>query len=315
MTYPVPPGNFSSEEFDKWLNQHSQDERSTDPVVRLAQACFKNQVSEVERLVSQYEIDVNLCCGLAPEVNRNGDVPSTALQHACRHGYLRLVKTLVKVGANVNAPNTKDNAIPLLHYPPIEVAYDNNQLEVINFLIESGAEVNSLKNNEPLPSRIVRYLIYGDPHFFLNALQLLVNNGGDIDHSNEKGLTPLAEAFEMEARPELIRFLVFNGARTNSIKLKETVTKMRRQGQLTALVKVRDQALKELSSVKPMLNQFEFLTPLGKDVGTIIHDFLLDVDLLTKDQKIALPKLCCKIGKEKRKKRKAISASSVISKL
>lgn len=311
MTHSISPREFNPEEFDKWLHQHSHDDTSANPVVRVAQACFNNQVKEVERLVRLNHIDVNLCSGLALNPDGTGYLPSNAIQHACRHGQLSLVQSLVKLGADVNAPNLSDLSKPNLHYPPLEVAYDHNHLNVLKYLIDCKAHVNSLIENQPLVSSIIRRIIYGDRRFFPAALQVLIDQGGEIDYPNEKGLTPLSEALATKTCSRLIRFLIYNGTRIYSIGLEEIVIKANYQKYYASLVTVRSLALKQLSLVRPKLDEFEFLQFLGHDCKNLVHDYLIDTDLLTKDQKKELPRLCLKIEQNsKKKKENALLPSS-----
>ncbi len=294
MAFPIQPIDFSSEEYDKWMAHHANDQASTDPVVRVAQACFANKVPLVRCLLSRNKIDVNLCNGLAPQVEGAGVVQSTALQHACRHGLLPLVKLLVKAGADVNASNTPTNSVPFLDYPPLEVAYDNNRIKVMRYLIEAGAKVNVLKDKVPLPSRIATQVVYGDPRYFPSALQLLVDHGGDIDCPNENGATPLHLACSKGDRPDLIRFLIFNRANTSSQEMNAAIANGKVHAIFNLAVSIRNQALLELSPVKPLIANSLSLLPLGRDVRNVVHDYLLDVDLLQEAQNKELPATCYK---------------------
>lgn len=291
--------NNSSEEYAKWVALHKSDEKSTDPAVLVAQACFKNQIEDVERLLSTYQINVNLCCGWSSDPNGENFFPSTLLQHACRHGLLKLVKVLVNAGADVNAPNTSNHSIPLIHYFPLEVAYDYNRFEVMGYLISQGAKVNVLKDSIPLTSRIVSLIVKGDPRLHPKVLQLLLNEGGEIDCPNEEGFTPLKEALDHDAPSALIRFLIFNGANVNAKGVQEIAKKKKRIELIDSLVKVRDQALTKISLVKPELEMSSVLESIGKDARRLIHEYLIDMKLvMTKEQRIALPKTCFAIEKD-----------------
>ena len=61
------------------------------------------------------------------------DTGETPLFTAAREGYLEVVRFLVESGANKDQGTTDDGMMPVL------IAADEGHLEVVRFLVESGA--------------------------------------------------------------------------------------------------------------------------------------------------------------------------------
>lgn len=125
--------------------------------------------------------------------NENGD---TFLIAASRQGSLKIVKSLICYGADVNAKNNDGRTALML----------TSNLEIAKLLIDSGADVNA-KNNDGGTA-----LIWADK---LEIAKLLIDNGADINAKDSLGHTALTQAVNWD-RLEIAKLLIDNGADTKN---------------------------------------------------------------------------------------------------
>jgi hypothetical protein len=72
------------------------------------------------------------------------NVKASILWHCCRATSLKMIKTLVENGADVNSNNEINLGIT-----PLMVACAKNRLDIVKFLVQSGANIHQKdKNNE-----------------------------------------------------------------------------------------------------------------------------------------------------------------------
>ena len=91
--------------------------------------------------------DEHCCLGLllaGADVNTRDDNGHTALEVAVRRGHLNIVKTLIEYKADVNPDITTCSSLPL--HAAIE--NENFQLDIIEHLLNAGAEVNLRRWND-----------------------------------------------------------------------------------------------------------------------------------------------------------------------
>lgn len=133
----------------------------------------------------------------------------TPLQAASRRGNEELVRTLVGMGANVNAAPSED----YYEMTALQGAADSGNLEVVRFLVEKGADVNA----PPAESGGMTALQAAACKGSLQVVQFLLQHGADID----------SDAAEIEGRSvllaavhtgdmKLVQFLIDEGANVNA---------------------------------------------------------------------------------------------------
>jgi len=117
--------------------------------------------------------------GLGPDCeDRNGLTP---LQHAVFNNRLNVAILLLRNGANVKRPGPRQATL-------LEEAYNQENLEMMDVLLEHGKKLDQAKKNELLIRAVVtnRY----------REVELLLNYGADPDFSGQAGNTGLFYAVE-----------------------------------------------------------------------------------------------------------------------
>jgi ankyrin repeat protein len=121
------------------------------------------------------------------DVNARFKFEQTALMYACE-GSLSAARVLIELGADVNAiGNFGSNAL--------FVAIGNKQNEIVELLIQNGADIHSeststLNNGRFNSSPIVYAVAVSN----LTAVKLLLENGANPNTKNRNGDTPLGRA-------------------------------------------------------------------------------------------------------------------------
>ncbi|MCJ7580275.1 MAG: ankyrin repeat domain-containing protein [Candidatus Aminicenantes bacterium] len=128
----------------------------------------------------------------------------TPLHFAAQGGFKEIVEFLLEKGADVNAHNIADET-------PLHYASALKHGEVVDFLIARGAKLNSrtLDGSTPL-------------HYAVNpgnseTIRILIEKGADIHSRNNKGLNPLDLAFEFDLN-DIILLLISKGCSYTPIK-------------------------------------------------------------------------------------------------
>jgi len=153
----------------------------------------------------------------------------------------KIVKLLIKKGANINAKTKKGNTPlheaveniilvsknlpdPIKKFPPHLQKHFKNQLEIlvdkepliVEYLIENKVNVNAQNNqgNTPLHIACKRHLPEN-----LKVVKRLIENGAEINAKNADGKTPLLMAGTLIGYPKIrfkiVKYLLENGADPN----------------------------------------------------------------------------------------------------
>ena len=149
----------------------------------------------VQRLIN-LGTDPNCTLPPGPRQSKNG---KTAAYIAAKHGHLRTLELLHRLGADVNKP--KDNGCT-----PIYVAAEHNQSEAIALLYRLGADVSKSKPFDGFFPMLIATQFHN-----LNCVIALYEAGADISQKNFQGQTPLIMAIQKEDKP-IERFLRSKGA-------------------------------------------------------------------------------------------------------
>lgn len=116
-----------------------------------------------------------------------GEQEVTPLTYAIQQDQYKMVKLLIKLGADVNQPC--NNKPPLIH------TVDGNKIKIAKYLIKKGASVN---DTTPTGNTA---LIYTAVQGEVEMAQLLVHNKIDINKTNQAGKTALDYANEFNNQP------------------------------------------------------------------------------------------------------------------
>jgi ankyrin repeat protein len=242
----------------KWVNTSGTD---IDGVADLSNSDLEDSLPLLENPPPDYDPD---------ELS-----PWTPLTIACFVGHLDVVKCLVELGAEVDLKFERpDMMISSLHYAvgaghrdiaqhllaagaDIEafdgiagtvlqyaINFEENTLEMLKFLVESGAQVN----RDDQFGRSVLIVAASDGN--VNKVKYLVESAGaEIEKTDRRGRTALVHA-STEGHVEVVKYLVAKGARMDVVEY---------ENGWTALI---------LASVRGHLETVKFLVRRGSSLDT-----------------------------------------------
>ena len=140
---------------------------------------------------------------------------STRLYEACRKGDLETVKTLLKLGANVNTKSMAD--MTPLHVASLGIPKEQSiQPELIKHLIQQGADIEATVNGvTPLDIASL-----GEPN--IEIVKTLIAAGANLNPGNATRTLKSALKFT-DDNSELVEILLQNGAKIeqNPVDLKD----------------------------------------------------------------------------------------------
>lgn len=137
-------------------------------------------------------------------INAKDETGRTPLHWACRGVHLEIVEYLIENGADVNARD--NNNITPLH----SLAF-RGQTDCIELLIKNGVDIGT-KDASGLDALF--YAAYGGQK---GATEVLIRNGATINTRNKNGLTA-ADIAKYEGHAELARFLISMGVKLTPVK-------------------------------------------------------------------------------------------------
>ncbi|TDP85636.1 ankyrin repeat protein [Halanaerobium saccharolyticum] len=166
-------------------------------------------------------------------INEKTNYGDTAMLYAAKFGDVELIHFLIDKGAKV-IDKDDDNITTLMHasrynnYEVVKTIIDkdarvnkrdssgrnaiyyaatyNTDSKIINLLVENGADVNS-KNKKGL-TPLMRASAFNN----YEVVKALIDHGADINSKTESGFTPILYAAKYSNNPEVIDILVENGA-------------------------------------------------------------------------------------------------------
>jgi pentatricopeptide repeat protein len=138
--------------------------------------------------------------GISVDSPMSEDDGYTALIAACENNHLEIVRFLVENGANVNSVR-KD------HYTLLFIACNNGNLDIIRFLVEHGADVNDTSTTVGVPV-LTRACAKGD----LEIVRFLVEHGANVNAITKSGGSSALIVACIKGHLELVRYLCQNGA-------------------------------------------------------------------------------------------------------
>ena len=132
-------------------------------------------------------------------VNTRGGPLGTALHAAARKNHLKIVQSLLRYGADVNAQG-------MCGRTPLLFASEWGHLEVVRWLLEQGADVNAKDEDDGYTSL---YLAASGGHY--EVVRTLLNHNVDTSASLNNGWTSLHVA-SSHGRVDIVRLLLNHGA-------------------------------------------------------------------------------------------------------
>lgn len=145
----------------------------------LHSACVNGSVEIVKLLIEKYQ-------NLGISIDIKADFGHTPLFHACRNGFLEIIELLIENGADVNVKI--DHGSPLIE----NMLYHSKNLDVIKLLISKGADIRNALHS-----------VRND----IKTIELLIDNGADINARTPSGGTPLHFAC-MNGNIDVVEFLI-----------------------------------------------------------------------------------------------------------
>lgn len=141
-------------------------------------------------------------------LNKKGGNAMLFATRGSRSGYnsLEYFKYLENLGINPNITNNEGKT------PLHNLASGNKDVATFNYFINKGVDVNQADRNENTP------LLNASGRNSLEIIKLLVSKTNNINHKNKDGKSALTYA--LRNKPEVVEFLLKNGAKTDIIDAK-----------------------------------------------------------------------------------------------
>lgn len=138
--------------------------------MNLHEAARKNLVDEVKNLLAR-----------GADINEVSETGYTALHHSIAEKSIEVLIFLLNQNANVTIGD--DRGETALHYAVYDDMYD-----VVEMMLQKDKSIINLTDdygNEPLWTAVLK------PKINYSMIKLLLEYGGDINHKNSSGVTPL----------------------------------------------------------------------------------------------------------------------------
>jgi hypothetical protein len=144
--------------------------------------------------------------------NRLDSLGYSPLWHAVSNNRKDIAKELIKQGADVNYKfkSGSGEQIPVAKY-----LFNMNYYDIIPLIIKKGFNVNSVI--DPLGNTVLHNLVKKSEN--IPIIQILVDNGANININDRDGETPLDVAIAINDQP-MIKFLKEKGANVGTLKQK-----------------------------------------------------------------------------------------------
>jgi ankyrin repeat protein len=111
------------------------------------------------------------------------------------------VREEVERGVSLEAMDYRDKT-------PLQLAAEQGRMEIVEYLVEAGADVNAA--TDPASGEVTPLRAAIDNQDYLMA-RYLIEHGADVNHANEQGWRPIMTAARVGNR-EIIQLLLDNGA-------------------------------------------------------------------------------------------------------
>ena len=126
------------------------------------------------------------------------DGSGTPLDYAVLNNYMELAEWLLEHGANVNARNRREETA--LHWAVISDRSPDQKM--IRFLLKKGADINATREYQETPLHSAAYLGLG------SVAKTLIERGANVNARSGRGETPLHLASCPTGYPEIVELLL-----------------------------------------------------------------------------------------------------------
>jgi serine/threonine-protein phosphatase 6 regulatory ankyrin repeat subunit B len=150
-----------------------------------------------EQIIKRFE---SLTTEMINTEDKNGDFP---LILSCKRCIYELGALLIQKGAQVDIQDNNDNL-----FSPLFYACERNSIDMVRLLLDNGASINQVNEEELSAFQIVCQ--YG----YKELAHLLIQRGADINHKDQNMNTPLYYACSTN-QFEMVKFLVENNIDLN----------------------------------------------------------------------------------------------------
>ena len=140
------------------------------------------------------------------DVNAVDDTGETALHMAAKVGQAAIASLLITKGAPIDAKQS--NGATALH-----MAANTCRHEVVKVLLEAGAKVNELDAYKGSPLRLA---IQGGYSGLPETMEVLISHGADVKEATRLGTTLLHDAVFYQAGIQAVEILIKNGVDINA---------------------------------------------------------------------------------------------------
>ncbi|KAL4239818.1 hypothetical protein ACF0H5_000620 [Mactra antiquata] len=140
--------------------------------------------------------------GKVAVVNHVDNEGASALHLAVQNNQAEVIDLLIENGAEINLQNNT-------HYAPLHMAVIGGQLDIVKQLLDKGANIEARDGDHMTP--VHRCSMYGK----LEVLQVLLNRGASVNARTSEQMTPLLVA-TWKGHTNLVEYLLNNEAKITS---------------------------------------------------------------------------------------------------
>jgi len=145
-------------------------------------------------------------------VNSIGEYASTPLHYACREGNFEMVKFLIDNGADVNSKNNYSTIYPIFDVIT-SINNQKNSFEILQLLISKGADINSV---DSFGNTLLYHAVEQEN---IALIKLLIQLGCDINHCSRHDKDSVLHYAYFQKNREIISLLINNGVNRKKLNI------------------------------------------------------------------------------------------------
>jgi len=169
-----------------------------------------------------------------------------ALYRFAKQGSLKRVKLLVESGGDINIPEPEYGTTPLT------IAIKIGYTEIAYYLLEHGADVNSMNLKKWTPAH------FAATYDQIDIMKVLIAKNAYVDKKHKKGWTPLLQAVD-ENHIEIVKLLIKSNANVN----------LGNRGRWTPIILAADEGYTKM--VKLLIDNGADINHRNKDGNTALN--------------------------------------------